>query len=83
MTDASRSLSWATHLYRGALLLAFMLSAMLLSAGISFGFFGFDLTSLWSWWAIFLILNPFAGLGLRHFYPATFDNARNLQFSDW
>lgn len=58
--------------------MAFMLSVMLFSAGFSFGFMGFDLTSLWGWWAIVVILTPFVGVGLRHLYPARFDDARNL-----
>jgi len=58
--------------------MGFVLSAMLLSAGVSFGFMGFDLASPWAWWAIFVVLNPFAALGLRHLFPARFNDARNL-----
>ena len=78
MATASQRLTWAKFLYRGALALAFVLSAMLFSAGISFGFMGFDLTSPWAWWAIVVMLTPFVGLGLRHLHPARFDDARNL-----
>ena len=51
---------------------------MLLSAGISFGFMGFDLGSPWAWWALVVMASPFVALVVRHLYVARFNDARNL-----
>lgn len=74
MSSAVQGLKSATFLYRGALALAFMLSALLFMAGG----FRIDATSPWAWWSLILILSPFVGLMLRHLYRAKFDDPRNL-----
>lgn len=63
-----------------ALAAGFLLSAMLVSAGVAFNFPDFDVTSPLTLWAIILIANPFAALAIRHIYRANFDRAQNLAF---
>ena len=78
MTTIPRRRLWATAFYRLALVVAFLLSGLLLAAGVSTGFIGVDPRSPWTLWAIVLIANPFVGLSVRHYYQAQFEKERNL-----